>query len=122
MIDTEETSVDPKALATPGTYGETLLYDYAKHLTGLSLLALGGVLSITQATDSAEIKTSVISLVVVFLALAGVMAFSTASSLVAARAVGTPPKPYLPKVVRAATGSFGVGMGAFLAMWLDMLK
>lgn len=118
----EETSVDPKAHATPDTYGETLLYDYAKHLTGLSLLALGGVLSITQAADSAEIKPTVVGIVVVFTAIAGILAFSTASSLVDARAAGRPPRSFLPKLMKLATGFLGMGMGAFLSMWLDTLR
>ena len=118
----EETSVDVKAHATPDTYGETLLYDYAKHLTTLSLLAIGGVLTVTQTANRADVKPPVIAIVLGALAIAGILAFSTANGLVAARSSGQEPPRGLPALLKAATGFLGVGTGGFLMMWWDSLS
>ena len=49
MTEEIESRVDPRDHAPAQHYGETLLYDLAKFLTTLSLLAIGGILSLTQA-------------------------------------------------------------------------
>jgi hypothetical protein len=118
----EETRADPKAVAPPDAYGETLLYDYAKHLTTLSLLAIGGVLTVTQTADRGDVKPPVIAIVLGALALAGILAFSTANGLVAARSTGKVPPPGLPTLLKAATGFLGMGTGGFLMMWWDSLS
>ena len=112
MID-EETNVD----AGHGA----LLYDFSKFLTTLSLLALGGVLTLTQTADNHVLKKPVVAMVVSFVALAGVCAFSAASKLAK---VGTSrrkqrltPQHYL----LAAIAFLGMGAGGFLMMWWKSL-
>ena len=117
----EETSADPKALATPDTYGETLLYDYAKHLTTLSLLAIGGVLTVTETANRADVKPPIVAIVLGAIALAGILAFSTANGLVAARSRGKDPPEGLPTLLKIATAFLGMGTGGFLMMWWDSL-
>ena len=121
MID-EETRADPKNAAPPDAYGETLLYDYAKHLTTLALLAIGGVLTVTGTADRTDVKPPVVAIVLGALALAGILAFSTANGLVAARSTGKEPPKGLPSLLKAATGFLGVGTGGFLMMWWDSLS
>jgi hypothetical protein len=118
----DEGRADPKAHATPDTYGETLLYDYAKWMTTLALLALGGVLTITQTADLKDIKLFNIAVVLASITLAGILAFSTANGLVAARASGKEPPRGLPGLIKAATGFLGMGTGGFLMMWWDSLR
>ena len=120
MIE-EETSTDPKAHATPDTYGETLLYDYAKHVTTLSLLAIGGILTVTQTADPTDVKPPVVAIVLGAVVLAGMAAFITANGLVGARSTGKEPPPGLPTLLKAATGFLGMGLGGFLMMWWDSL-
>ena len=121
MID-EETRGDPRNAAPPDAYGETLLYDYAKHLTTLALLAIGGVLTVTQTANRADVKPPVIAIVLGAIAIAGILAFSTANGLVAARSTGKEPPPGLPRLLRIATGFLGMGTGGFLMMWWDSLS
>ena len=121
MIE-DDARVDPKAHSAPDTYGETLLYDYAKWMTTLSLLALGGVLTITQTADLKDIKLFNIGFVLIALALAGMLSFSTANALVSARAAGKAPPPSLPGLMKAATAFLGIGTGGFLMMWWDSLR
>ena len=122
MTDDNELS-DPKGLAPDLRYGESLLYDFAKFLTTLSLLALGGVLSLTQtqAVASGDVKLFNIILVVAALSLAGLLAMLTANSLASARAAGVEPRPKLHSLVKAAMALLAFGTGAFLMVWLDTL-
>lgn len=112
---------DPKAVAPDLRYGETLLYDFSKFLTTLSLLALGGVLTLTQTADRTDIKLFNIIFVLAAIALAGILSITTANALVDARAAGKEPHAALPKIMKAAMGLLGVGTGGFLMIWLDML-
>ena len=102
-------------------YGETLLYDFAKFLTTLSLLALGGGLTLTQTADRADIKLFNIIFVLGSIALAGILSIVTANALVEARAAGGEPPAYLRRMIKVAIGFLGVGTGGFLMIWLDML-
>ena len=52
----------------------------------------------------------------------GVIGNGSFSALVDARATGREPNPVLPKLMKAATGIIGVGLGGFLMMWLDSLS
>ena len=115
----EESPVDPKALAPVDRYAESLLYDFSKFLTTLSLLSLGGVLSLTQAANRADVKLFNIALVLGTISLAGVLALSTANGLVEARAAGSEPKPHLRRWIQGAMALLCIGMGGFIMMWWD---
>jgi len=112
--------VDPKT-APHHHYGETLLYDFAKFLTTMSLLALGGVLTLVQTAPRSDVKLFTIIFVLMAIALAGILSISTASSLVDARSAGKEPHPQLRTMVKAAMALLGIGTGGFLMMWLDAL-
>ncbi len=120
-MNEESEIVDPKAAASRDRYGETLLYDFAKFLTTMSLLALGGVLTLVQTADTSDVKLFNIIFVLSAIALAGILSISTASSLVDARAAGKEPLPQLKTVVKVAMALLGIGTGGFLMMWLDAL-
>jgi hypothetical protein len=111
--------VDDEKMLGPGR--EQLLYDWFKHLTSLSLLAIGGALSLSQ-TGKANVAALPLTVIVVALAAAGICSFTGADKLVRAAAAGQP----LPRSVllfsRAAPGFLGVGVGAFLAVFLESLS
>ena len=113
--------VDAKAPPHDPRYGETLLYDFSKFLTTMSLLALGGVLTVIQTSDRSDIKLFNIIFVMGAIAFAGILSILTANALVDARAAGKEPEPYLRKMMKAARGLLGVGTGGFLMIWLDTL-
>ena len=122
MTDDEGHRIDPREHAGQDRYGETMLYDFAKFLTTLSLLLLGGMLTLSAAARQGDLKLFNLIFVTVAIAIAGRSAFITANALVDARATGREPSPYLPKVMKFATGVIGVGLGGFLMMWLDSLS
>ena len=122
MMDDEGHRVDPREHADNDRYGETMLYDFAKFITTLSLLLLGGMLTLSTAARSGDLKLFNIVFVTVAIAIAGLMSFITANALVDARATGCEPSRHLPTIMKAATGIIGVGLGGFLMMWLDSLS
>lgn len=121
MIEQDETRVVPSKHAGSEHYGESLLYDFAKFLTTLSLLILGGMLTLSGTASAGDLKFFNIVFVSGAIALAGILAFSIANALVTARAVGTEPPSYLTKLLKGAMGLIGLGTGGFLMMWLDAL-
>jgi hypothetical protein len=120
MIE-EETRVDPKDQPAE-QYGEALAYDFSKFLTTLSILALGGVLTLTQTADRTDIKTVNIAMSVCAIALAGTLALITANSIAYARASGEPMPRNLHRYMLAAMSLLGLGMGMFLFLWMDTLS
>jgi len=101
---------------------EALLYDWFKHLTTVSLLTLGGVLSLSQLAAAQDIKKPILIGVLIALAGAGVLAFSAADQIVRARASGSP----LPKQVlilqKAASALLSIGLGAFLYIFVQAMN
>jgi hypothetical protein len=101
---------------------EALLYDWFKHLTTVSLLTLGGVLSLSQLPAAQDIKKPILIGVLIALAGAGVLAFSAADQIVRARASGSP----LPKQVlilqKAASALLSLGLGAFLYIFVQAMN
>jgi hypothetical protein len=103
-------------------YGEGLLYDYSKFITTLSLIALGGVLTLSEAAEPGDIKLHNLALVLGTITLSGVIALSTANALVGARATGQEPSAKLPRNIKISMALLSVGLGVFLAMWWDALR
>ena len=116
----EETRLEPKPDAD--RYGESLLYDFAKFLTTLSILALGGVLTLTQTADRSDIKTFNIVMAIGAIAVAGTLAVTTANSIAYARASAQDLPRNLHRYIVAAMALLGTGMGIFLFMWMDTLN
>lgn len=122
MSDELESKVDVRDHAPEGHYGETLLYDFAKTLTSLSLIVLGGVLSLSGTDQAAEIPVFSLVLIAGTVAMAGALALSTAFGIVDARAKNREPSANLTKLIKAANFLLGVGLGGFTFTWLDSLK
>ena len=93
---------------------EALLYDWFKHLTSLSLLTLGGILSISQLVVEGGFKKHTIMVLLIAVGLSGVIGFSGAESIVQARTSGTPLPKKLHVMRKIGTAAFGMGVGAFL--------
>jgi hypothetical protein len=98
----------------PGRDPEAMLYDWFKHLTSLSLLTLGGVLSLSQVAEASEIKSTNLITVLVLVSAAGIMAFSAADQLVNSRVRGEPLPRQVRWMQRATPGVLGMGLGAFM--------
>jgi hypothetical protein len=115
MIEDNET---PK----PGQRdGELLVYDFFKYLTSLVLLTLGGMLIVMKDFDPADVKPQMVIVAIIVISSAGVLAFSGAAEIVRARYAGTPPHRSLPFLRAAAPALLAMGLGLFLAMFVDSL-
>ena len=108
----------------PGTelYGEGLLYDFSKFVTTLSLIALGGVLTLTQAADVDHLATWKLVLIIGSISIGGILALTTANGVVDARAADKPPSRRLSFQLKTAMLSIALGLGAFLETWLQILR
>ncbi|HYW15648.1 MAG TPA: hypothetical protein VE891_05790 [Allosphingosinicella sp.] len=103
------------ASQAPHRPGDLVLYDYFKHLTTLSLLVLGGVLTLSQTDRGGEMKLSTLLMVVAAVTLAGVVSFSASGEIARAHFHGEEPKRVdLYRKVAPAILMLGVGMFLFL--------
>ena len=113
MIDENQTPT--------GREPERLLYDWFKHLTSLSLLAIGGALSLSQA-GGAKVDPVPLGIIVIALGVAGACSFSGADQFVRAAAEGRPVPRTARLLQRAAPGFLGMGVGAFMAVFIGSLN
>jgi hypothetical protein len=120
--DDLESTVSVRDHAPDGHYGETLLYDFAKTLTSLSLLVLGGVLTLGGTQQAAKIPLPALVLTSGAIALAGMLALSTVFGIVKARAEDNEPPKKLLLLIKSANFLFGIGLGGFMLIWLESLK
>ena len=121
MIE-EDSKIEPREFADDKRYGETLLYDLGKFLTTLSLLAIGGVLTIADNSDRGDVKPFAIILISGILSLAAVLAASTAGTIAIGRWSGKPVSPQLHRYITATIALLGFGLGMFIFMWIDKLS
>jgi hypothetical protein len=118
MSDDIEDDVGPATQLAPETDPEILLYDYSKYLLTLSMLLLGGVLTISQSGDPAtRPPAGVLLTILIPLAGSGFCSLSCLTSIVRSR-VERKPQHNAAKFNRAAIGLMGVGVGAFLLAWV----
>ena len=122
MSDELESKIDVRERAPDNHYGETLLYDFAKTLTSLSLFVLGGVLTLGGTQQATDIPLFALVLVSGSIAMAGMLALSTVFAIVEARAKNREPSTRLLVLIKVANFLLGVGLGGFMIIWLDSLK
>ena len=120
MIDEEEGPKRPEPAG--GRDGDLLLYDFFKHLTSLALLTLGGVLVVIQKADPKDVKPAMVIIDIAVISLSGILAFSGSSEIARARFTGQPASRSLEFLRKAAPITLTVGVGMFLAMFVDSLS
>lgn len=121
MSDDIEDSVGPATQLAPETDPEILLYDYSKYLLTLSMLILGGVLTISQSTDPAgRPPPTVLLAILVPIAGSGFCSLSCLSAIVRSRVAGKP-QSSAAMLNQAAMGLLGAGVAAFLVSWIVQL-
>ncbi len=118
----EESSVDPKAHATPETYGETLLYDFSKFLTTLALLILGAVLTLLKESTRGEIKPVLVGLLIGSISVAAMLTISTANNLAQTRSTGDTPSRHLQLYIKGSFTLLSFGTGVFIYIWWKTLR
>lgn len=100
---------------------EELLYDFFKHMTSLSLITLGGVLTISQL-PSMNVRPFPLVMVVVLLATAGIAAFAGMDEIVKARFDRQNVSRRIRFYRRVCPASFGLGVGGFLSLFFNGLS
>ena len=115
MIEDDET---PKPAQRDG---ELLVYDFFKYLTSLVLLILGGMLLVMKDFDPTDVKPQMVIVAIIIISSAGVLAFSGAAEIVRARYAGVPTHRSLAFLRTAAPSLLALGLGLFLAMFIDSL-
>ena len=118
----DDSRIDPRSLAESDHFDEALLYDFSKFLTTLSLLALGGILTLTQTADEHVVKRPVVAFVAGAVALCGILAFSAASKLAKTGPVGRNERLTPQNMLRGAIAFLGLGAGGFLMLWWKSLS
>jgi hypothetical protein len=118
----EDTDPRLKPDGGPARYGETLLYDYSKFLTTLSLLALGGVLSLSQAGGMANVDSRNLALVLISIVIGGASGVQVSSGIVNARAGGREPSKWLRWWLYLGIAGLSIGTGSFLTIFWDVLQ
>jgi hypothetical protein len=97
-----------------------ILYDWFKHLTSLSLLALGGVLSLSQGAGG-EIKKSLLIFALILLATSVIASFSGAAEVVKARTTGTPIATYTNILLGTSGICLSLGLGVFIYIFVKVI-
>lgn len=110
---TEDAEVQPEM---PND-GETMLYDYFKHLTSLCLFSLGGVLALAQ-----NARVGLLVAVLLVIGSAAMLSFSGASAVVEARFKGKPLSKYANAYRVGSPILLSVGLGMFLYLFTTTLK
>jgi hypothetical protein len=68
--------------------GDGYLYDYFKYLTSLSLITLGGILTVSQMSRAEPVDKPSLLLMVAVLSTAGVLSFVGSEEIVRGKATG----------------------------------
>jgi hypothetical protein len=97
--------------------GDPLLleYDHLKHLSTLSLAALGGILSLSQL--SPKIPRFSLALVIACVSLGGALALMCIEQIVAAKRNGKPISKFYTYLRSLAVALFMGGVGVFLGVF-----
>ena len=100
---------------------DALLYDYSKHILSLALLGIGGIVSLTQSPVGQRIPGMAVVALICFFAGSGACALTCTEAILKARQqeTATPPKAWLSS--RGAMLLLGMGVGAFLLVWIEAL-
>lgn len=114
-------SVSAFAGPDPASDKEILLYDYSKHLLSLTLLGIGGIISIAQSPQGQKIPGLIISLVIGSLAISGSFSLSCTATILRAREQDTPVPRAAWLYSRGGMLFLGVGVGGFLSIWIKAL-
>lgn len=97
-----------------------LLYDWFKHMTTLSLITLGGLLSILQA-GKADVRPGLLEAIILLIAVAGIIGFDGQSRILKAELANEPLPNVLKWFRRVAVWSYSLGVGMFLTLFVESM-
>lgn len=97
-----------------------LLYDWFKHMTTLSLITLGGLLSILQAGE-ADVRRGFLEVIILLIAIGGIIGFDGQSRILKAELANEPLPGVLKWFRRVAVWSYAMGVGMFLSLFVESI-
>ena len=97
-----------------------LLYDWFKHMTTLSLVTLGGLLSILQAGE-ANVRPGLLEAIIVLIAVGGIIGFDGQNRILKAEMANAPLPAMLKWFRSVAVWSYGLGVGLFLSLFVESI-
>lgn len=103
-----------------GDGGDTILYDYLKHLTSLCLFSLAGVAALADKIHGRSAASVIIALVVI--GMAAFSSFLATGMIVEARFGRKPLRGNINLFRHAAPLLLSVGVGMFLFLFVQSLK
>lgn len=98
-----------------------LLYDWFKHMTTLSLITLGGLLSILQAGKT-DVRPGFLEAIIVLIAIGGIIGFDGQSRILKAELAHEPLPAILKWFRRVAVWSYSLGVGMFLSLFVESIR
>ncbi|HEX9963441.1 MAG TPA: hypothetical protein VGB04_00475 [Allosphingosinicella sp.] len=101
--------------------GDEYLYDFFKYMTSVSLLTLGGVLTVAQMAGPGELKQHTLLMIMAPVAASTLMAFSGASEMVRAKTARQEVSKTTHRLAKIAPAPFLIGVGAFIALFVDVM-
>lgn len=105
----------------PASGRDALLYDYAKHLLSLAMLGIGGIASLAQSPLGRGVAGPLVALLLGAFAVAGFCALSCSAAILRAHRRSLPVADSAWQFQQAAMAALGIGVGAFLIVWIDAL-
>jgi hypothetical protein len=103
---------------------DMLLYDYFKHLSGLVLITLGGLLIVMKDLDAKDVNPKFVTIIFILIAMSGVLSFGGTNEIVRERYTGKTSnwrRRSLQASRYLAPNLLAAGLGLFLAMFTDNL-
>jgi hypothetical protein len=124
MIEDSDTQASSANAQSPSDEAFTRSYDFFKHLTGICLVSIGGVLSLLQQQASEHRATAVIA-VIVSLILAGLLSMIMVSSIAVLGYKGPEVAAKLRKAIPVIQGLIVLlllfGLGVFVGTFMKGL-
>ena len=118
MSDDSDT-VTPMKAVDAGPEPDILLYDYSKFLLTTTLLAFGGVLTLSASDADGGVKPLALIVVLISLFLSGFSSIAAIGWIMSARRKGesVPSRAWTAHSI--ALAALGAGVGSFTVVWLQ---
>lgn len=98
-----------------------LLYDHSKHLLSLSLLGIGGIMTLTQSSVGEQIESIITAMLIMLFAGSGLCSLSVAAAILRAAKSNELPGKSAWMLNQGAMGLLGAGVAVFLISWIRVI-
>lgn len=106
---------------TDPSSGIALLYDHSKHLLSLSLLGIGGIMTLTQSSVGERIEDIITAMLIMLFAGSGLCSLSVAAAILRAARSNEMPGKSAWMLNQGAMGLLGAGVAVFFISWIRVI-